>query len=116
MLIKVKELVGENAMTLADGEVIYSVIHDPLVGGITVDLDFDGVEIFASPFFNAGIARLLSDVQAESLNERLKFHHLSDFGAQVLRRSIDNAKDYFATSPDKRDALNQAVIKALVVN
>ena len=45
-------------MTLEDGEAVYRQIHDPLVHGETVELDFDGVNIFASPFFNAGIGRL----------------------------------------------------------
>ena len=47
MYIKVKDLVGENAMTLADGEAIYCRIHDPLAQGEAVDLDFDGVQVFA---------------------------------------------------------------------
>ena len=63
MHINVKELVGENAMTLGDGEAIYARIHDPLIQGETVELDFDGVQLFASPFFNAGIGRLLSRVR-----------------------------------------------------
>ena len=45
MYIKVKELIGENAMTLDDGEAVYARIHDPLTHGETVELDFDGVEV-----------------------------------------------------------------------
>mgnify|MGYP006351889375 CR=1 FL=1 len=100
MHIKVKELVGENAMTLDDGEAIYSRIHAPLTLGETVELDFDGVQVFASPFFNAGIGRLLGgDLTTEMLNSRLKFDHLSVFGARVLRRVIEDAKDYCAAPP-----------------
>jgi len=107
MHIKVKELVGENAMTLDDGEAIYSRIHAPLTLGETVELDFDGVQVFASPFFNAGIGRLLGDdLTTEMLNSRLKFDHLSDFGNRVLRRVIANAKDYYAASADQRNAID----------
>ncbi|MBX3648730.1 MAG: STAS-like domain-containing protein [Rhodocyclaceae bacterium] len=109
MHINVKELVGENAMTLDDGEAIYARIHAPLKQGETVELDFDGVQVFASPFFNAGIGRLLADLTADGLNARLKFEHLSDFGARVLRRVIENAKDYYAASAEQREAIDRIV-------
>jgi hypothetical protein len=109
MHIKVKELVGENAMTLDDGETIYARIHDPLTQGETVELDFDGVQVFASPFFNAGVGRLVGELTADVLNTRLKFDHLSDFGARVLRRVIENAKDYYAASADQQRAIDRIV-------
>ncbi len=110
MHINVKELVGENAMTLDDGEAIYSRIHDPLTKGETVELDFDGVQVFASPFFNAGIGRLLGgDLTMDALNARLKFDHLSDFGARVLRRVIENAKEYYGASAPQRQEIDRIV-------
>ncbi|WP_295454676.1 STAS-like domain-containing protein [uncultured Thiodictyon sp.] len=115
MYIKVKDLVGENAMTLADGEAIYGRIHDPLAQGEAVELDFDGVQVFASPFFNAGIGRLLADLTSETLNARLKFEHLSDFGARVLRRVIENAKDYYTANEDQRNAIDRIVRDNAVV-
>ena len=109
MYIKVKSLVGENAMTLDDGAAIYNQIHDPLMQGETVALDFEGVEVFASPFFNAGIGHLLADLQPETLNERLKFDHLSDFGNRVLRRVIENAKEYYESDTTQRNKIDRIV-------
>ena len=109
MHINVKELVGENAMTLDDGDAIYARIHDPLTKGEMVELDFDGVQVFASPFFNAGIGRLLGELTTDALNARLKVDHLSDFGARVLRRVIENAKDYYAAPADQRRAIDRIV-------
>lgn len=116
MHIKVKELVGENAMTLTDGEVVYRQIHDPLTKGQAVELDFDGVQVFASPFFNAGVGQLLADLKPDVLNTCLKFEHLSDFGKRVLRRSIDNAKEYFAATPEQRQAIDRAIVDAVVAH
>ena len=97
--INVKELIGENAILIADGEAIYSRIQTPLTQGETVELDFDGVKVFAPPFFNASIGRLLDgELTIEALNAQLKFEHLSAFGASILRRVIENAKRYYATS------------------
>lgn len=111
MHINVKELVGENAMTLDDGEAIYSLIRPKLEAGETVELNFDGVQVFASPFFNAGIGRLLdgSNLTTDSLNTRLKFENLTDFGARVLRRVIENAKDYYAAPAAQRSAIDRIV-------
>lgn len=109
MYIKVKDLVGENAMTLDDGEAVYARIHDPLTHGEAVELDFDGVEVFASPFFNAGIGRLLGDLTADTLNALLKFEHLSDFGARVLRRVIENAKEYYGATAPQRQEIDRIV-------
>lgn len=107
--IAVKELVGENAMTLDDGEAIFNQIHDPLARGETVELDFDGVEIFASPFFNAGIGRLLADFQPDILNSHLIFQHMSALGDRVLRRVIENAKEYYAAPTEQRQAIDRIV-------
>lgn len=107
--MKIKDLIGENAMTLEDGAAVYARIHDPLVHGETVELDFDGVEVFASPFFNAGIGRLLGDLSAENLNARLKFNHLSEFGDRVLRRVIENAKEYYGASAPQRQDIDRIV-------
>lgn len=109
MHVKIKELVGVNAMTLADGEAIYHRIHDPLVEGKAVELDFEGVQVFGSPFFNASVGRLLEDLKPDILNSRLKFEHLSDFGARVLRRVIENAKEYYGASPEHRQAIDRIV-------
>ena len=92
-----------------DGEIVYNLIHESLVHGDQVELDFDGVEIFASPFFNAGVGRLLVDLNPDALNKLLKFNHLSDFGSRVLRRVIDNAKDYYAFSTDQRNKVDQVL-------
>jgi hypothetical protein len=107
--ITVKEWVGENAMTQDDGDAIYRQIHDPLIRGETVELDFDGVQIFSSPFFNAGIGRLLADCQPADLNARLKVQHISPLGDRVLRRVIENAREYYAADPEQRQAIDRIV-------
>ncbi|MBT8767563.1 STAS-like domain-containing protein [Metapseudomonas boanensis] len=116
MYLQVRTLVGENAMTLDDGKAIFQSIHEPLLHGEKVELDFDGVKVFASPFFNAGIGALLADLKAEDLRTNLHIVHISDFGSRVLRRVIDNAKEYYSSSPEQRNAASRIVedtIKAM---
>lgn len=112
--ILVKDLIGQNAITLDDGEMIFNLIHGSLLHKEIVELDFNGVEVFASPFFNAGIGRLLNDLKPEVLNKYLKFEHLSDFGTRVLRRVIENAKDYYSSTSNQRQMIDRAVANDFV--
>ncbi|MGE8501251.1 MAG: STAS-like domain-containing protein [Pseudomonas sp.] len=109
MRIQVRDVVGENAMTLDDGRAIFRNIHEPLLHGRDVELDFEGVKVFASPFFNAGIGALLADLRAEELNSHLRIVHISDSGGQVLRRVIENAKEFYGSSAEHQAATSRIV-------
>lgn len=109
MRINVRKWVGENAITPDDGQAIFNLIHGPLQKGETVELDFEGVDVFASPFFNASVGRLLEDLERDALNVRLRFEHLSTFGKRVLRRVIENAEEYYAASPEHRRVVDRIV-------
>lgn len=106
--ISVRDLVGPNAVTYEDGEPVYHALRDALIEGEEVDLDFSGVKVFASPFFNSAIGRLLAEFDSELLNDRIEIAALSSSGESVLRRSIDNAKDYFG-DPKQREAVAKVV-------
>lgn len=64
--------------------------------GNAVELDFAGVSVFASAFFNFAIGQLLKDLSPNQLNERLKITNLSPNGYSILKRAIDNAKHYYS--------------------
>ena len=96
MKYKIRDLVGENCMTPDDGQKVYDSIHPELVAHHPVELDFTGVDIFASPFFNFAIGQLLKDIQLDKLNLLLKVSHLNPVGMQVIERVIENSKQYYS--------------------
>ena len=102
------EMVGEDAITLDDGQSIHDQIRPELLAGHEVDLDFDGVAVFASPFFNAAIGQLLKDLQPDDLNRLLRVLNINPTGRDVLRRVVENAKKYYA-SPDYREAQSKVL-------
>jgi hypothetical protein len=106
MMYNVVSVVGENCITVEDGERIYQLIHPELTRECDVTLDFSGVSIFASPFFNAAIGQLLRDMSVENLKLHLHFEGLSAHGNHVLVRVIDNAKRYY-TNPHFRDSVEK---------
>ena len=99
----VRQIVGENAITLGDGQSVYDHIEPGLSAGEVIELDFSGVAVFASPFFNAAIGQLLREHSADDLNRLLRITGLNSAGYDVLRRVIENAKRYYA-SADYREA------------
>ncbi len=106
MKITILDTIGKNCITFEDGDSLYQVVHPELLASRDVELDFGGVEVLASPFFNAAIGRLLKDISAETLNRSLKVHSLSPAGMKVLKRVIENSKEYYS-DPDKRQKLNE---------
>jgi STAS-like domain of unknown function (DUF4325) len=108
-VLKVLEISGENAVAQEDGQKVYELVREGLKSGHEVHLDFQGVNIFASPFFNAAVGQLLRDFSADDLNRLLKFDQLSLLGQEVLKRVIENSKRYFSSSEGYRKAQTEVM-------
>ncbi len=108
-LVKVIEITGENAVAQGDGQKVYELVRERLKSGHELQLDFQGIKVFASPFFNAAIGQLLKDFGADDLNRRLKFDHLSSVGHEVLKRVIENSKRYFSSSESYKVAQTEVM-------
>lgn len=112
MRIDVHSIVGKNAITLRDGEALFAVLVGALTSGQQVELDFSKVEIFATPFFNAGVGQLLAHFQPEQLNTQLHMSNLSKIGDSVLRQVIRNAKHYFELDDEGRKVIDHLIEQA----
>ena len=101
-------LIGKNCITPGDGQKVYDLVHAELLADRPVEIDFAGVEIFASPFFNFAIGQLLRDIQPEKLNRLLKVSNLNQVGKQILKLVIENSKRYYS-DPDFRSRVDQVI-------
>ncbi|MFB2771426.1 STAS-like domain-containing protein [Pelatocladus sp. BLCC-F211] len=101
-------LIGKNCITPDDGQKVYDIVHPELLALHEVELDFAGVEIFASPFFNFAIGQLLRDIKPETLNQLLKVSNLNTVGKQILKLVIENSKRYYS-DPDFRTRVDQVI-------
>lgn len=108
MNVQVSTMTGEYATDAESGQQVYDVIHPVLKAGQSVDLNFSGVTVFASAFFNVAIGQLLQDLGPESLNTLLKIEDLSSAGHNILKRVIANAKRYYS------DAQYQAAVNTVM--
>lgn len=87
--IKVAEILGSNlAAESKDGQKLYEVVHPLLQAGEKVEVDFTGIKITLSIFFNFSIGHLVKDCPMENLT----VVGLDDFQQQLVKGIIENAK------------------------
>jgi hypothetical protein len=108
MKVHVYTTIGEFALTLDDGQAIYDLIHRELLDGHSVELDFSGVRVFASPFFNAAIGQLYKDLDPVKLKNLLTMAEMTPPGKMALERVIENAQRYYA-NPRYRNAVDRVM-------
>ena len=100
-IIHVKDIIGVNAISMQSGSLLYKEISPLLLAKKSIILDFEGVELFASPFFNSGIGLLLKDIEISTLQNILKIENLSPVGHQLLNHVISNAINFYSADGKK---------------
>jgi hypothetical protein len=114
MKLNIPGIVGQNCMTPEQGQDVYDRIHQHLLDGQPVELDFDGVDIFASPFFNYAVGQLLKDISPSELNRLLSISNLNPVGLSVLQRVIENSKQYYS-DPRFREAVDEVLEREAIL-
>ncbi|MBF0338344.1 MAG: STAS-like domain-containing protein [Nitrospirae bacterium] len=102
--------IGEICITMQDGQKIFDQIYPILLAGNTVELNFEKVTLFTSLFFNAAIGHLLKDIKPEDLNRLIKITNMNSLGWTVLKRVIENAKEYYG-KPEIRKAVDEILLR-----
>lgn len=100
-IIFVKEYVGVNAISMNSGGKLREVIVKEWEANEKITLDFSGVDVFASPFFNASVGALLKDRSIEELQGKLIFKEISDHGRRLLNLVISNAIKFYSDQDNK---------------
>jgi STAS-like domain of unknown function (DUF4325) len=94
--VKVYNIVAEFAMAADGGQKLYEEIYPKLLEGKNISLDFTGVKIFTSPFFNFAIGQLLKNITREKLYELVEFIGLSQNDQKLLAHVMKNAERYYS--------------------
>ena len=91
MYIKILDKFGTRCIASQDGQALYDLIHPALSENQRVDIDFGGVDIFASPFFNYSFGQLFNVLSQESLRENLHVTGENEIGRIIIERVIENS-------------------------
>ncbi|MBE2895735.1 STAS-like domain-containing protein [Pasteurellaceae bacterium HPA106] len=102
--ILVKNLIESNiSVSMVLGAKLYQEIKTKLSENNKVKIDFEGIDTFASPFFNAAIGKLLKDYSIEQLQESLDFLNINQGGKNLLNKVIANAIEYYKDPNNKTE-------------
>tara|TARA_B110000211_G_scaffold234241_1_gene303074 strand:- start:8146 stop:8502 length:357 start_codon:yes stop_codon:yes gene_type:complete len=107
-MIKVIDLVGKNAISMQSGTKLYEKIFPKLAKKEKIELSFEGVSLYASPFFNASIGLLLKDISIDELMSNMKIIEINDIGRDLLNDVIQNALTFYGEQSSITEILDQA--------
>lgn len=79
------------AMTEEVGLQLRKQIEACLESGEDVCLDFEGIDFFATPFFNSSIGYFVVNLKPEVFEKRISVKNLSELGEETYRHSYQNA-------------------------
>lgn len=88
------------AMTEDDGLQLRREIGNALKEGNKVILDFKGIDLFATPFFNSSIGYYVMNLSPDKFNECVQIINLSDLGKETFSHSYQNAVSFYENKTD----------------
>jgi|TARA_R110002126_G_scaffold195957_3_gene343856 hypothetical protein len=105
--IKVFNIVGKNAISIQAGRKLHHELENDILKGNKIELNFQEVEVFASPFFNSSIGVLLKDRSIDELLSLLTIINLEGTGKDLLNHVITNALRFYDSSQSVTQVLNK---------
>lgn len=88
------------AMTEDAGLELRKEMNDAMQKEERVVLDFQGIELFATPFFNASIGYFVLTLSPEKYKEQVEVINLSDLGKETYCHSYQNAVSVYENKTD----------------
>ena len=88
----VKDIVGPYCATYEDGVKLFRVLYPLRKTSEKVDLDFQGIQLTSSSFFNGAILHLLPEFTDNDGNLRISFCNLTPRDKFVLRHILEAPK------------------------
>ena len=100
-MIKVNDFI-ETGFSANDAEKLLAVIQPMVDKSEKVSLDFSGIKIFTTLFFNNALSKFLVEFGPEKYADIFEIANLSEVGQSTYQHSIDNAKDYYGLPDEGR--------------
>lgn len=95
----VKDVVGSAYCgTYEDGVKLYHVLYSLLKDSRPVELDFEGIELTSSSFFNAAIGNLLREFGDHSLQLPISYLNVTPRDRFIRDRTLEVARQVVAES------------------
>lgn len=98
MILLIADLIGSKyAVSMESGNKLYEALaREVLEGRKKVTLDFQGISLTATPFYNASISYLLKDMSIDEILKHIEFQNMSNNDKHLANVSIHNAIAHYA--------------------
>lgn len=96
----------QTGFSMEDAEKLLAVIEPLVKQKENLTIDFTGIKLFTTLFFNNVLAKFVMELGPDCYNEKFFVKNLSEVGETTYQHSLENAKDYFAMTPEKRAIQN----------
>lgn len=97
---------SEYAVSIGQGSLVFealsSLIHSIEGTSGKICLNFSGISICATPFFNASVSRLLGKMDIEQLKTKLEIRNISNENKRLLNISIANAIEFYENTKERK--------------
>lgn len=94
--INIYNMIGHHdAISIDDGEKIYSKIKKLMENGYNIILDFNNITHIITAFLNIAYGRLFGQFDSKLIEKHIKFENISDEDLQTIKRVRNNAIHYF---------------------
>ena len=92
-----------------DANELDKVIQPLFERGEKIVVDFEGIKIFTTLFFNNVFAKYILTIGPETYQECFALENLSELGQTTYQHSFDNAVNYYKLSDAGKQAQNTIV-------
>jgi hypothetical protein len=100
--ISVHELIGgPSCVVSGDGQRLHDQIAEAIEHGNEVTLSFTNVTSLTAAFLNVAVGQLYGSFSPQTIRSRLHVTHLQPENVELLKRVVDNAKEYFVVDNAK---------------
>lgn len=84
-------------MTEDQGFLVRNAMETAAKANEVIVLDFDGISLFATMFFNASIGYYIVEKGIDYCKENIKLANISELGMETYTHSFENAKEIVET-------------------
>lgn len=107
-MINAKEYIT-TGFSIEDAKKIYNVIEKQIKLSKKITIDFTGVKVFTTLFFNNALTQYVVKLSPEVYMKKFEVINLSEIGQVTYNHSLENAINYYKLSQEKRIAQDEVV-------
>ncbi|MEQ6121631.1 STAS-like domain-containing protein [Reichenbachiella sp. MALMAid0571] len=97
---------GDGAISVDDGDMIYSKVEKAVLKNAQVILDFQNIKLITTAFLNAAIGQLYGNFSTELIKEKLSLENVAQEDLPTFKIVTNRAKQYFLDKKGFENAVN----------